>query len=327
MYYDGFKTLTYNALFNFVVGSRGKGKTYFFKKWSIKDFLKTGNQFIYVRRYKDEFADLGMFFNDILGEFPDHSFECKGKKFYINSKIAGYAVTLSTSKIKKSTAYPLVNKIGFDEFIIDTGIYHYLPDEVTNFLELYETVARTRDNVRVFFLSNAITVSNPYFMYFHIELPREGLIFRKGDILLELAQTKDFIDFKKNTRFGKMMEGTEYAAYAFENNFLRDNDTFISKKSERATFFFAFTYKDLIYGVWIDYSIGKMFVSNDTDPYSRLHYALTLKDHKPNTLLIKRLNNSVLFKKFIENYKIGNVFFESIKIKNTCYDVIRLTWV
>ena len=44
MWYDISKTLSYNALFNFVIGARGVGKTYAFKRWAIKDFLKNKKQ-------------------------------------------------------------------------------------------------------------------------------------------------------------------------------------------------------------------------------------------------------------------------------------------
>lgn len=49
MWWDLKNTLSYNALFNFVVGSRGCGKTYGFKKWAAEDFIKTGiNLFIFA---------------------------------------------------------------------------------------------------------------------------------------------------------------------------------------------------------------------------------------------------------------------------------------
>ena len=56
-----------------------------------------------------------------------------------------------------------------------------------------------------------------------------------------------------------------------------------------------------------------------------LVYTLTLKDHKPNTMLLKSKNRSSHFKTFIENYKMGNVRFETIDIKNMCYEVIQMT--
>ena len=185
MYWDINKSLSYNALFNFIVGNRGAGKTYGSKKYVINRFLKYGEQFVYIRRFKDELKKIKKFFDDIKPEFPDIDFKVKGKTFLINGKECGTAMPLSTAKIEKSTAFPLVTTIIFDEFILDKGTHHYLPDEVTNFLECYETIARTRDNCKVFFLSNAITITNPYFLYFNIKLPYGKTIMCKNDILIE----------------------------------------------------------------------------------------------------------------------------------------------
>ena len=52
MYYDYDKISSYNATFNMIITNRGFGKTYGAKKRAINKFLKKGEQFIYVRRYK-----------------------------------------------------------------------------------------------------------------------------------------------------------------------------------------------------------------------------------------------------------------------------------
>ena len=46
MYYEIGKALSYNCLFNFIVGMRGVGKTYAFKRWAIQDFLKNKNEYL-----------------------------------------------------------------------------------------------------------------------------------------------------------------------------------------------------------------------------------------------------------------------------------------
>ena len=104
-------------------------------------------------------------------------------------------------------SYPDVTMIIFDEFIIDKGTYKYLSDEVTCFLEFYETVARIRD-VQVFFLSNAITITNPYFLYWNLKMPYNSDITCKNDMLIQLVANPFFIDMKKNTRFGRLISGT-----------------------------------------------------------------------------------------------------------------------
>jgi len=324
MWYDIRKTLSYNKLYNFIVGNRGGGKTFGFKKWAIEDYKKNGNQFVYLRRYKQELKTISKFFDDIIEFFPEDKFEVDGMLLKVNDQVAGTAMCLSTAKIQKSTPFPFVDKLLFDEFIIEKGVYHYLPDEVVSFLELYETVSRLRD-VKAFFMSNALTVTNPYFIYFSLNLPYGTLISTKGDLLLQLVQDAEFIKAKKATRFGKIIDGTPYGKYAIDNEFLLDNRCFVAKKTPNARYVFTFMYKDVKYGVYIDATVGLMFVSKDVDPSCRTIYSLTLADHSPNTMLLKGINKRLLFYKFTENFKLGNVRFETIGIKNTIMEVIKLT--
>ena len=69
MYYNYNRIRSYNAYWNFVISNRGGGKTYGFKEMCIKDFLKKGEQFIYVRRTKVELEDRQTFFDDIREKF------------------------------------------------------------------------------------------------------------------------------------------------------------------------------------------------------------------------------------------------------------------
>jgi hypothetical protein len=232
-------------------------------------------------------------------------------------------------------AYPDVNKIIFDEFILDKGYYHYLTDEVNNFLELYETISRMRidvetmeevNPVRVFFLSNAITVSNPYFLYFNMKINPHKRFQHFGsskDMLVELVANKEFIELKKQTRFGKIIDGTAYGNYAIENNFLRDDKTFIEKKTATSRHYFTFRYYARDYHIWIDTTEGKYFVSKDSDPSRQSLYCLTQSDHSPNTMLTKGKKDWRI-KEFIDNYQLGNVYFEDINLKNVFFEIIRL---
>ena len=335
-FYDGYRVLTHNCLYNFVVGERGNGKTYWFKEWSIRDFLKTGNQFVYVRRYKDEIKEsTPTFFDDIREKFPDHDFEVKGKRFYIDKKVAGFSVELSTAKKIKSVAYPKVNKMCFDEFLIEKGNIRYIPNEIEHFLNLYETIARPGSDhmdVICFFMANAITWTNPYFLYFDIEKPTKvdkngKAIWKNGEVLIELTESKAFRQKKLQTRFGSIIKGTKYASYSIDNQFILDSDTFIEKKGEKARYYFTFIYDGNSFGVWFDGQEGKMWVSEDVDPYYTKKYAIKMKDHKPNTIFIKNLSRASPLKIFQEYYKEGKVYFEDINIKNITYEVIKTCMV
>lgn len=324
MYYDLHTLLSYNNLFNFVIGNRGSGKTYGAKKWAIKGFLKDGSQFIYLRRYKTEFDDVKKFFADISEEFPDHTFSVKGKNFIINGEVAGYAIPLSTALTKKSVSYNRVNKIIFDEFVIDSKVIHYLNNEVTHFLEFYETVARMRENVRVLFLSNAVSVVNPYFLFWDIRPNEEQRFTRKGQLMVEFVKNQDFIDAKYKTKFGQLIKGTHYGDYAIENKFLKDNKNFVEKKTPNARFIFSILYNDYIYGFWSDYREGLMFMSLNYDPSSKLQYSITDSEHKPNLMLVRNISKSYLLKSALEAYEKGYLRFESLVIKNQFLDIFRL---
>ena len=266
--------------------------------------------------------DIKNFFLDIQGAFPSHTFDVKGATLYIDGKTAGYAIPLSTSKIKKSTAYPDVNKICYDEFILDKGVYHYLPDEVVNFLELYSTVARLRD-VRVFFLSNALTMTNPYFDYFNIALPYGKSIACRDDILIEMVKADEYKSVASATRFGKLISGTAYGKYAMDNEFLRDNTTFVDKRSTNARYYYTLRYNSNNYGVWMDYANGVIHIDRNADDSYPVQIALTTEDHSPNTVFTKG-RKSVYIYNLSEWYKNGAVRFGSVRVKNEIMNALKL---
>ena len=75
MFYSYDRIRSYNAIWNFIISNRGGGKTYGFKMMAIKNFLKNGKQFIYVRRYKTELQEKTLFFDDVKHNFPNLEFK------------------------------------------------------------------------------------------------------------------------------------------------------------------------------------------------------------------------------------------------------------
>lgn len=327
MWYDIGQTLTYNCLFNFIIGNRGCGKTYAAKKRAVKQFLEKGYQFVYLRRFKEELDETAeSYFNDIIhnNEFPDAVIEYKGGQYFINEQVAGYAMALTKAKDYKSISFPMVYLIIYDEFLIeDNGYSRYLKNEVKQFLSFYMSIDRYR-GCTVFFLANSVTMINPYFLFWDLTLPYGSNITRRGDVLLQLVQDEEFIRERKQTRFGRLVAGTEFEEYAIENKFTQETSVFIQRKTEKARYLFTMLYKGEPYGVWVDYKEGKMFVSENVDPSCACVYSLTVADHKPNTMFLNQINKSMWFKQFIDNYKLGNVYFESQKIKTIVYEIIKM---
>ena len=326
IYYDYDRIISYNALLNILIGSRGVGKTFGASKLVTKDFIKKKRQFVYLRRYKTELSkSFKKFFEVLIKEnvFPDHKLDYKGFQFLIDEEVAGYGMTLSTAQQLKSSNFPDVYYIIFDEFIIESGQGHYLKNEVFSFLGLIETIARTRE-VKVFMLGNAVTEINPYFLFFDLSLPYNNDIklFKNNLILLQKINNEKFIHEKKKTKFGQLVAGTEFEDYAINNNYIDDNKDFIEKKTGNSKFSFSFIYKESTYGVWIDYNNSKIYVSNDYID-NGLCFATTTSDQKPNVMLFSIAKKYNCWNTFITGCKNGIVYYENIKIKNICKEILK----
>lgn len=324
-YYNFDKLFSYNFLLAFVITERGLGKTFGSKVAMLKKYLKTGEQFIYIRRYKTELdSALATFWSDLQsnGYFEDYNLEVRKSKmlttFLCNGQVCGYAIPLSTANILKSTAFPKVKTIIFDEFLIDdTGLYKYLKNEVTMVLDLIETVARLRD-IQVIFLGNALSITNPYFAYWDLELPynSEFKTFKDGMIVVNYAKNEEYRKVKKASRFGKLIDGTSYGRYAIDNEMLKDNKHFIEKKPSEAHFFGLLIINGMNIGVWNSRN-GHLYMSEKFEPNTYNKFACDYTDHTEDTMFLNARENYVL-RICIRYYKQGLLRFENQKVKNIC---------
>ena len=347
IYYDYQRVLSYNALMTYIIGERGVGKSYGAKEFVADRFINKGKQFVYLRRYKTELKEAMMkkghpiFFEQIIynedgtknKKYENHKLTNKNDTMYIDDKLCGFAMPLSIANILKSSTYNNVDTIIFDEFIIDKGCYHYLQNEVEQLLDVIETVGRLRD-IRIIFLGNAISITNPYFTYFNLSLPyNSDIVVSKKDnkgnplIIVNYIKNLKYREVKKQSRFGQLIDGTEYGKYAIDNEFLRDSKSFIHKKSKTSKFYFILVINGKHYGVWCDYKDGLMFISNDYDPNCPVIFSINPDDHNENTLLI-RTRTSPFFKSIVEHYRLARLCFENQQIKNNVmqYLVKHLTY-
>lgn len=322
MYYNCNNTLQRGKLFNFVLGPRGAGKTYGAKKKVIQNFLDRGEQFVYLRRYDTELKEGTMrnFFDDVCQDFPDVEFSAGKGVFRINKAIAGWYTPISKAKLLKSIPFPNVTLIIFDEFIIDTGLIRYLPSEVTCFLECYSTISRDRD-VPVLFLSNALTLTNPYFVYFDIQFEPGQKSKIQGDISIEFVENKAFTDHMNQTRFGKLIKGTAYADYAISNKFLLDTDTFISKMTSAAVYAATLRVDRFEFGVYRETMTGLMYLSEKVDPSCKYIVSLNTASHSQDTVLATRQN--VVLYSINQAFTEGTLRFESQTVKNVMMPLLK----
>ena len=331
IYYDFNKLFTYPFLLAFVIGERGVGKTFGCKKYMLKRWLENGEQFIYLRRYKTELdTALTTFWSDLQanGIYDDHKLKVKKSKmlteFSCDGEICGYAVPLSTANILKSTSFPKVKYIVFDEFLLDgaSGTYRYLRDEVTMMLDIIETVGRLRD-IKVIFLGNALSITNPYFAYFNLDLPynSEFRTFKDGLIVVNYIKNIAYREAKKKTKFGRLINGTNYGEYAIDNKMLRDNTHFIGKKPPDAKFYGMLIVNGANVGIWTA-NDGYLYLSTQYDPNTKSKFACDYNDHTEQTIFVNARDNMYI-RLCLRAYKQALLKFENQKIKNNVTNLLN----
>lgn len=82
-FYDFARLESYGSPFMVACGMRNMGKTYDCSRRAVRRFIKTGAQFVYLRRTKDELVTKDQFFDAFAHEFPDHDFRVIGKEAHI----------------------------------------------------------------------------------------------------------------------------------------------------------------------------------------------------------------------------------------------------
>lgn len=322
-WYNPNKLLSHNAFLNFVMSPRGNGKTYGSKKMIIKNYLKNGSQSVYVRRTKVEIDEVkNTFWNDISSEYPNLEFKVEGDIGYINGDEVVYFIPLSTSTNKKSASFPKVNWIFFDEYIITKTTYNrYLKNEMTLLLDLIETVGRSRENVRVLLMANAVSHVNPLFSFFDIEINENERFskFKNGLICVEQFTSHVFIEEKKKTKFGKLIEGTKYSKYAIDNEVLEDTNEFIKdRENVKYKFLACFKYEQFKIGVWENLENGELFCDEKIDEDNVNKFAMLLNEIEEGYLYFRgyRSINSRI-KRVRKANNEGNIYFCSQEIKKT----------
>lgn len=180
-FYNLKNILSKNAQYNVIFGERSNGKTYSVLKYALDNFGKTGEQLAIVRRWQDDFTgkrgstmfDSLVANNEVIkatgGEWSgvyywgSRWFLCRydenGKRETMEKPFA-YGFSISSMEHDKSTSYPNITTILFDEFLTRTA---YLPDEFVLFMNVISTIVRHRINVKIFMLGNTVNKYCPYF--------------------------------------------------------------------------------------------------------------------------------------------------------------------
>lgn len=181
-YYRLTRILKENALYNIIYSERSNGKTYAALEYGIEQYFKHGYELAVIRRMEDDFLKnrgsqlfANLVSNGVVEKLSDGKYTeiiYKNRRWYFSywddekekrimcDKPFAYAFAISTMEHDKSTSYPDVKTIVFDEFMSRTG---YLNDEFTLFMNTLSTIIREKDDVKIFMLGNTVNKYCPYF--------------------------------------------------------------------------------------------------------------------------------------------------------------------
>ena len=313
VFYNYSGLLSKNRMINFVIGGRGTGKSYNFKRYLLKQWQK-GKMFMIIRRRDSEFEKMApTYFRDIAPEFPDLEIVTKGRTVYINGEEAGYFQALSTATNLRSSSFPLVDTIFFEEFIIENinTQNNYLKNEVFTLFGLCETVFRDRENVRLIFAANNGGITNPYFEHFKIKLNPDKRYTVSDLYVVENYNNPKYIEYKKQRNaWSKVYEGTDYEDYALYNQSLFNlGDRFIKEKSKHSAYLFGINYSGNDYSFWIDSNTNEIFMCNGADKNSLFYFSVTDADHFEQTFALKTFKKHPRVQRVNYAYSLSILYF------------------
>lgn len=279
-YYSGDRILNTKANLLFSFGSRGSGKTYYWKKKLLDNFIDSGRKFIIMRRYKEEIKVLkNTFFDDI----PDSGVTVKGYDIFYKNKHCGKYLPLNAYTKYKSVNMSMYDFLMFDEILPEDGrylnklSYTYEPKILLNW---YQSISRgydapIREDVRFICISNTIKTFNPYSSFFKFDkkLVSGATFINQGFVSVEVYENKQVNDVILKTAYGQFIKDTEYGEYALYNKFYQDKN-----------------------GCIANYPVDKKYKY------------ITLKMNNKYYTFYKQKNSDLLLIKTNENYKHLKVF-------------------
>ena len=226
--------LSYGADYNIIYGERSNGKTTAVLGYGLDDHIQSGykNQLAIVRRWEEDFKGKNgqQMFSSIIGlgwvekktkgkynsiyYYSQRWYLCKydefGEKIAQQEEPFALGFSIGSEEHYKSTSYPNIKTILFDEFITRQ---YYLPEEFVKFQNLLSTIIRLRTDVKIFMCGNTINKYCPYFAEMGLTGVKKQLkgsidIYTYGDSDLKVAV--EYSDFK-----AKKKESNKY--FAFNN--------------------------------------------------------------------------------------------------------------
>lgn len=207
------------AHYNIIFGERSSGKTYAVKEKIIREYIKSEGkaQGAIIRRWDDDLRGVrgSVMFNDQTdlierltdGEYDAVAYQSRRWYFSRYDEDTGkmikddrpfcYGFGLNVMEHDKSTSYPDIHTVMFDEFMTRGT---YLNDEFVIFMNVISTIARHRKDLKIYMLGNTVNKYCPYFAEMGLSniknmQPGDIDLYRYGKTDLKVA-----VEYTNNSR-------------------------------------------------------------------------------------------------------------------------------
>lgn len=332
-YYDGTKLLSLKDIngkkpeIYICTGNRTAGKTTYFNRFMVNDWLKRKEKFCLLYRFNYELANCAeRFFKDIqFLFFPNHHMDSKSvmngafHELYMDDQPCGYAVALNKADtIKKcSHLFNDVCRILFDEFQPETN--HYCPDELTKFQSVHMSMARGKNQmtryVPVYMVSNTVSILNPYYTAMGIapRLRSDTKYLKGPGYVLENTFNEAAANAVQSSGFNQAFAGSGYVKYASENVYLNDNTAFIEKPAGTGKYICTLKFHDKEYAIREYAAAGYLYCDDRPDGSFPRKIAVTTDDHQINYVMLK--NNDLLIESLRQYFRNGCFRFKNLESK------------
>ena len=340
VYYDGTKLLSLSDKngekpeIYVSTSNRSAGKTTYFNRLAVNAFLKRGEKFGLIYRFKYELSDIAdKFFKDINGLFfPEHEMSSERKAggiyhdLFIDDMHCGYAFALnSADQIKKySHLFSDVSRLIFDEFQSETN--NYCPDEIRKFISLHMSIARGQNKqvryVPVYMISNPVTLINPYYVEWNISSRiKSDTRYLKGDgFVLEQGFNESASRANKDSAFNRAFSQNRYMEYAAQNVYLNDNTAFVEKPDGIGKYLATIKYNNYTFGIREYAEAGIIYCDDHADMSFPFKLTVTTNDHDINYVMLKK--NDLFLSSLRYYFDKGCFRFKDLKCKDAILKVL-----
>ncbi len=344
-FYDGTKLLSMSDLngrqpeIYLTTGNRSIGKTTWFNRYCVKDFIKKHKKFCLVYRWNYELSDCAdKFFKDIQRLFfPDYEMTEKRRannifvELFLNEESCGYCVTLNNADALKKFSHLLsdVDKMIFDEFQSENA--HYCPNELNKLLSIHTSIARGNGEqvrrVPIYMLSNKVSLINPYFLSLGIsDRLRDDTKFLKGDgFVLEQTYMEEVANAQLDSAFNRAFKNESYVAYAAQNVYLNDSTTFIEKPEGSSTYVATFRNESTDYSVRYYPKAGLYYVDKSVDNDYKVKLSFDANSHDVDYIMANNQSPYVLTLRVA--FERGMVRFRNQECKHAFFECLRYSIV